>query len=777
MSTLAVSVEVGAIIKDGLKTAFSQVETASATLGNEIARLNRTAATMSGWRDAKRQTADARQVWQSAERQAAALGDQLSKTDQPSEQLRAELAKAKTRVDLTKTAWREAASQLRRFDGDMKAAGIDAKSYGATMGKVDTAVQRLTKSQNALTRAKDRADSARAKRNSLKGELLGVGAMAGSVAYPVIQAIKFQAAMAGVRKVTNMTREETNALGRDMRRALAASNIPLDRIEAAGIMEAAGQAGLGKTSKDLIDFTTDVAKAKIALDMTSEQAGSAFAGWRSSMKLSQAQAMSLGDAVNHLSNNSNAVASDLVNVISRQGAVAKTAGLAEHSIAALGAFMLSSNQGPEMTATALKNLTGSLSAGIAATGRQKDAFAALGYSATDLASRMQNDAEGTIVDFFQTLSEQAPEDQRSLLSMVVGEESLGVIAPLLTNLDGLRHSFRLVANEADYAGSMQSEFDNRTSETDMDVKNAWIAINDLATVFGKSLTPAVSTAARAVAYGANALSSLIEDYPHLTSAVAIAAGAFVGFRVASLAVRFVTAQTRLTMADMTLAYRRVGAAATVASVRMSSWSLGGMVSSIGSLGTKMIWLARSPIKAVMMGMRMLKVAALTNPITLIPTVLGFVAELALTHWETLTKWVKVAIDWIGKALDAVPLLGTAWEYLFGGDDKGKSKDGKGKSGGPKAKNAPSGLHGDMPGLGDQGAQMPDGVDPYASDSAPSISLPSTPSGQYGGSQTIENNQHYEINIYAKPGEDIDAIADKVMRKIREQNDGALYDNQ
>ncbi|PKR53508.1 phage tail tape measure protein [Thalassospira marina] len=760
MTTLAVSIEVGAILKDGLKTAFSQAETASAALDREVGRLNQTAATMTGWREAKRQTADARGVWQDAERQAAALERQLAQTETPSKELRAELTRAKQRVDTTKTAWREAANQLRRFDGDMKAAGIETKSYAASLGKVETAVDRLTRKQKALGQAQNRADKARSDRSALGGEFIGAVASAGTLAFPIVQAIRFEAAMAGVKKAANLTKMETVALGQELRRALAEDNVPLDRIEAAGILEAAAQAGLARD--ELIGFTTDVAKAKIALDMTADQAGGTFAAWRSAMRLNQKEAVLMADAVNHLSNNSNAVAADLANVITRQGATAQTAGLARNEIAALSAFMLSAGQGPEMTATALKNLTGSMSAGIAATGRQKDAFEALGYSATDLAERMQEDAQGTILEFFQTLSEQDKTDQRSLLSMVVGEESLGVIAPLLTNLDGLRGSFRLVANEADYAGSMFEEYNSRTDETDMKVNNAWIAVNDLATVIGKSLTPTVGVAADAIAYGANAVSALVEDYPNLTAAITLTAAALVGFRVAKLAVRFAMVQTRLTLAETAVGYHRVTAAATIARARMSGWSFGGMISSVASLGGKMLWLARSPVKAVMGGLRMLKVAALTNPITAIPAILGFAAELAISHWDTLSKFVKTALEWMASALDAIPFIGAAWEFLFGDDEEDGSSGGAGPS---------------SPGSG--GGDFSDDAS-FESDAGFSgfddVSDLSEPRSNGRQSPTVQSNQNVEINIYQQQGESAEQLAERVKQLLEQQrNDGALYD--
>lgn len=764
MTTLAVSIEVGAVLKDGLKTAFSEVETASAALDREIGKLNQTAATMSGWREAKRQTADAKTAWQSAQQQAAALERQLDQTANPSRELRAELTRAQQRVDTTKTAWREAASQLRRFDGDMRAAGIEAKTYTANIGKVETAIESLTRKQKALGQAQSRADKARTDRSALGSEVVGTFATAVAMALPVKMAIDYKSAMADVRKVTGLSREETAALGQEARRALADQKIALSQIDTAAIMEGAGQAGLARD--ELIGFTTDVAKAKVAMGFTADEAASIFVGWRSSMGLTQEQAISLADAVNYMSDNSGADAAGLAQVVARQGAVAQSAGLARDEIVALSAFMLSSKQGPEVTATALKNLTGSMAAGIAATGRQQEAFEALGLSAEDVARSMQEDAQGTIIEVFEALSEMAPEDQRSLLSMIVGEESIGVITPMLANLDGLRQSFGLVANEAAYAGSMQAEFENRINETDSKIDLAVTALGGLATVVGSALTPVVDVAAEGIAAVANGLTLLAENSPNMTAAVAATVAVFVGFKVASLGVRFALAQTRLALAQTTVGYHKMTAAAMVAKRSTTGWqpvgggslAVAGKSKGIGGLlrgGGKLLGRAGGPLLAA--GLSAMDIAD------------------GVANGDA--KQVGGGIGGLGGGLagaaagaaigSVVPVIGTAiggivggiagsmgGEWLGGtiGEWFGSDSDEAGSA--TAAISEPSGFEGI-----DKIAELP-GVAPSPRQ-APAVT---------------HNNQRYEMKIVQQPGEEADALAERIMQKMRSQtNDGALYD--
>ena len=97
----------------------------------------------------------------------------------------------------------------------------------------------------------------------------------------------------------------------------------------------------------------------------STTASSTMADWRAGMGLSQEQVVRLADATHYLpdktkyrSNIMNATAADLSEVISRQGALGDTAGLAEIEVAALSSIFLSAGAAPEIAATAVKTSPG-----------------------------------------------------------------------------------------------------------------------------------------------------------------------------------------------------------------------------------------------------------------------------------------------------------------------------------------------------------------------------------------------------------------------------------
>lgn len=100
-----------------------------------------------------------------------------------------------------------------------------------------------------------------------------------------------------------------------------------------------------------------------------------------------------------------------------------------------------------IAATGIKNLILTMVSGESATKSQNEAFATLGFSATDMASRMQKDAKGAILDVLKALNSLDKDKQGATLQKLFGKESIGAIAPLLSNLEGLEKNLGMVASQ------------------------------------------------------------------------------------------------------------------------------------------------------------------------------------------------------------------------------------------------------------------------------------------------------------------------------------------
>ena len=317
---------------------------------------------------------------------------------------------------------------------------------------------------------------------------LAAGVMLGAFGMAASKAMAFESAMADVAKVVNFeTQSEFQAMTKPVMDM--AGRIPMAADGIAAIIAAAGQSGVAK--QDLAEFAEQAAKMGVAFDLTGDQAGKMMSDWRAGMNLTLPQVYSLADAVNHLSNNMNATAPALGEVIQRVGAVAMVCGLSETKVAALGAAFLSAGASPEVAATALKSFTTTLVKGTAMSKDQAAAFASIGLSATQLAKDMQTDAQGTIFKVLEAIAAKPKELQMSLLTTMFGQEALGSIAPLLQNMGNLSQAFELVGDKANYAGSMQAEFDTRSKTVANTLQLLSNKLTNLAISVGNAFLPSI----------------------------------------------------------------------------------------------------------------------------------------------------------------------------------------------------------------------------------------------------------------------------------------------
>lgn len=369
---------------------------------------------------------------------------------------------------------------LGRVQGAMKSLGLDTSGLGARMGNLALAMAPVA---------------------------LAAGLVMGALGMASAKAMAFESSMADVAKVVNF---ETDAELKAMSGTIMdmAGRIPMAADGIAAIVAAAAQSGVAK--QDLTEFAEQAAKMGVAFDLTGDQAGKTMADWRAGMNLTLPQVYALADAVNYLSNNMNATAPALGEVIQRVGAVAMTAGLAETQVAALGAAFLSSGAGPEVAATALKNFTTTLVKGRAMSKDQAAAFQSLGFSATQMAKDMQTDAQGTIFKVLQAIADKPKELQTSLLTEMFGQESLGAIAPLLQNMGNLTQAFGLVGDASQYAGSMQAEYDTRSKTTANALQLLSNKLTNLAISIGTVFLPAISAGANFLGTLADAVRMVVE---------------------------------------------------------------------------------------------------------------------------------------------------------------------------------------------------------------------------------------------------------------------------
>lgn len=637
----------------------------------EILNLEKQAAKIGGFKDLQSAVSKDHEALDQARRRVIALKAAMQQADGPTGRLARSLEAAQNKVGRLTDKVAASSGRLGAMGKELRDAGVDTGHLSSEQERLAKALEKVNgdldeqkeKAQRAAA-AQAKIEKARATGDKLKSA--GVRGLAVGVAIgaPVIgsakSAMNLEEGMAGVAKVTGLAGAKL-AVMQDKIVDLS-TRIPMTAVELSNIAAAAGAAGVGmdkfgkplpSQADDLVKFTDTAARMGIAFDMTAEDAGATMAKWSQAFHLPQGEVEALGDRVNALTNRFGGNASAVTDIITRIGPLGKVAGIAAPEIAAMGSTLNSLGIENEIASTGIKNTLLALTKGSAATKSQQKAFKALGLSSTDLAKRMQIDARGTIVDVFERLSKLKPEDQASALTNLFGSESVAAIAPMLTNLDGLKARFGLVGDKSQYAGSMTQEFNSRISTT----KGATdIALNGLQAVniqLGQALLPTVKLGAQRLAKFANATRQWAKENPVLSNALAIAAGAVALFTTALGVLGIVAGTVWPVLGKGWMVISRVGAAAVWASVR--AWGLLSSLTALAAQGLAQgIATAFGVIRtaAILLGQGMMRAGLLmlANPMVLAIVALGIaigvVGYLVYRNWDKIKAAFKTGWEWL-----------------------------------------------------------------------------------------------------------------------------------
>lgn len=459
----------------------------------------------------------------------------------------------------------------------LKNADLRAKAAGADIGE-----QADGKSGGMLSKAM-----------GIAAKAVSFGAIVGGIQSAVGAAVDFESAMADVRKVVDF---DTPQQFKDMQQDILklTRTLPMTAEDIAKIVASGGQAGIAK--EDLLGFAESAAKMGVAFDITAEQAGDMMAKWRTAFKMNQDEVVTLADKINYLGNTTAASAPLISDVVTRIGPLGEVGGVASGEIAALGASIVGAGVQSEIAATGIKNLILGMTRGDKATKEQKKAFASLGISTVELANRMQTDAKGAILDLMKAIKSVDASEQAGLLDSLFGKESIGAIAPLLSNLEGLEENLNKVADSEIFAGSMNAEFQARCETTENSLQLMKNAAGELAINIGSLLLPYIKDAAEGLSKLTGGLITWVQTNPQAVA-------------------RFVEMAKILTA--MLVAYK-VGAGISALSTALKA----------ASLSTRALTLAQTA----------LNVAMSLNPVGLV--IMGIVALIAIGY-ELYTNWEEV----------------------------------------------------------------------------------------------------------------------------------------
>lgn len=543
----------------------------------------------------------------------------------------------------------EYAKQMKRLNSAYESGILSHTSYYQALSKLSSEYDKLLAKQRQYNKQMELQSKISNAKSDMGNNILNIAGyvgMATTMSLPIQKAIEFESAMADVKKVVNF---DTPIQFKEMNKDILelSKNIPMTAQGLAQIVAAGGQSGIAR--EDLISFAESAAKMGVAFDITADEAGEMMAKWRTAFQMNQTQVVELADKINYLGNNTAASAPKISDVVRRIGPLGSIGGIASGEIAALGASMVGAGTEADVAATGIKNLMLGMVVGNQATKTQTEMFDKLGFSTTELAKRMQVDAKGAILDVLGAIQKLPKDEQATTLMGIFGKESAEAIGPLLSNLDNLKRNFDLVANSANYAGSMEAEFAARADTTANSIELMKNRMDAAQITIGNNLIPVITPLIENLANVASTIGSLAQEFPTLTTAVGSVGLGFVALGAIGNASMWIWNGLKVSFYGVKLAITQYSIASKAATVATTGFNIAARIigftfRTTGTAIRQYTSISKSAIiltKGWSIAQGALNIAFSANPIgafILAATTLVGIGYLIYQNWDTVKQF-------------------------------------------------------------------------------------------------------------------------------------------
>ena len=622
MKTLVVGITIGAALAAGFQTVVKGAENKLTSLGDTVQQLESKTKSITTFKQLKSDLVKTEVSLRSTKDKVVRLSGEIRKSKAPTAAMRAELGRAKEATHSLTVKMDQQRSALTTQRKAMKSLGVSTHKLARQEAKLGMELEKnKTKFVKAKIAAQDYQDRI-SRRGDLRGSMIGAVAIGTAMLAPIGAAIEFESVMADVKKVVNFdTPQQFKAMSKDI--LDMSTKIPMAASGIGDIVAAAGQAGIAR--HELTRFAEDAAKMGIAFDMSGSQSGSAMTGLRSIFKLNQDQVVSLGDAYNHLSNNMDATAGDLLNISSRAGSTAQMFGLSGAQLGALSSTFLALKTPPEVAATGINALLMKLQTADKQSVKFQGALEGIGLSAGGMKEAIGKDAQGALLTFLEAVDK--AEDKSGVLFDLFGQEYSDDITKLVGGLGEYKNALKLVSNETNYAGSMQAEYEARSKTTGNNVVLLKNNMNRLGVVVGTVLLPPLNLLISGIMVVADNVAWVAETFPLATEVVIGLAMGFGALKIASIA---------------------------------AAWGMTFVAGGAGILATTGTFLIGA-LKAVTVGIRIMGIALMANPIGLIIGVIALGAGLLMAYWEPVSEFFVNLFDAVAEGWEKI-------KGFFGADE-------------------------------------------------------------------------------------------------------------
>ncbi|EAH6167396.1 phage tail tape measure protein [Campylobacter jejuni] len=520
--------------------------------------------------------------------------------------------------------------------------------------KTKLGISGLQKELNTLKLNANLRAELKAQRKGLQDELFSLGNIisGGIVGKSIKVGIDFESAMADVKKVTDLSEGHTlEGLKQDI--LDLSKKLPMTAEEIANIVAEGGKLGLA--SKEALEFGKTATAMGIAFEMSANEAGEAIGGLMANLQTDVKGIKDLGDSINYLADKGSSDAKNIVNIVSRIGGMGNLIGLQRENMAALAATLDEVKIPAEVAGTAISSMFTKLSTADTLRAKAEEAFSQLGLSGEFMKKALNRNSQEAINILLSRIKTLDKESQIGVITNIFGNDS-GTIRAMATLVNGYDRYQELLkmTNSEEKKGSMDKEFINKCETTASILKILGNNISALAIKFSDALLPVVKLVASGFSFVIDIVDTLLSKFPVLSTIVATATTVFLLAKPAVLAyaiaknylkdctilLKSALIKTRIhllafrnscILSNITLKAKTVTTTIYTTSLKALSFVLGGL---------------NKVFKAVAIGIRVLSMAMMSNPIGLILGGIAIVAGLIIANWDKVKSWFKSFIEWL-----------------------------------------------------------------------------------------------------------------------------------
>ncbi len=654
MPNASVSVLIGAELGKSFKGAFGSANKQLSSLGSAIKKVTDRANQIEAFRNSSRSTKEASIAYRDAKQKLDALSKEIAATDSPSKQLQNNFRKAKRLADQTKKSFLETASSTRKMGKALRSGGIDIKNFNSQQAKLSKNLNVLKRRQSALQNNQNAKDKNLSNRANYRSQMVDAVALGGVLYSAVKPAVDFELAMAKVGAITNEAADSKGFKALTKQARELGRTTQYTASQASEAMQFLGMAGLN--TNQILAATPSVLNLAIAGNMdlgrTADIASNILTGFNMEAERTGEVADILAQASRSTNVNVEMLGQTMKFIAPAAAAVGGTLSETATLAGVLGDAGIQATMAGTMLRSTYLRLAAPAKAGAKALGQMRNEMGISTEEMPDVAKEAllaQKRLSGLGVKIFENgkmrsmvsiLKEMhhatknlADDEKLSIIKDIFGTRSTaGALAIFKSVETGRLDEVEKKINNAN--GAAKEMADRLKNTTSGAFKEFASAIESVGISIGSVLLPAFASIAKTAANVAGRVSIFAEKFPVLTKYLGLAIAGMISFKVASIGMGFAF-----------------------------TFLKGGFLSAKGALlayKTAMTLMSFS-IPKVILGIKALGIAIMSNPIGLIIGGIAIAAGLLIKNWQPVGEffknlfsgviaYVKKAFEWVSKLL-------------------------------------------------------------------------------------------------------------------------------